>query len=346
MRMQRIVPAMMLVAALATWSGCGDDDSSGPAPTATSGVPTSTRTATAVPPTSTQTSVPNTPTATAVPNTPTATLAPSDTPTSGPDTPTPTETTIVADTPTSTPTPTDEAPATPTETPTQSSGGGLGVRLFNVTRPGSGFNTSALAGFDVSLDPWLPATLKLEAGQPDENGVATLTLKEDVIVGLTVVDTSLACFKLVAAGSTGTVSCNGGVPQNATLTQDRNEGGTPGPIVIATGVGDPSPAGSASFTLMQAVVNLPAGSDIIDCIAAEYPPADPAVFTTGNGKATALNTVQGGDVELARTGEPFDCANWTSESGPGQLVGPIVGFNPLAGDVANTLFLAGREPMD
>jgi hypothetical protein len=61
-------------------------------------------------------------------------------------------------------------------------------------------------------------------------------------------------------------------------------------------------------------------------------------FTTGSATAELLNPRSGslgGGLPLARTGRPFDCANW-GEDGPGILVVPQIGYaHPIAGDVAN-----------
>lgn len=344
MRFRSIVHTALLFAALGTLVACSDDDNSGPAPTAG---PSFTRTATgtqgpANTATATRPAATSTATVTVPPPSPTPTqqTEATDTPTqevSATDTPTqPT-----ADTPTPTETPTIEAQ--PTETPTVASAG-LGVREFTVKRPGSTFDTSALGGIDVSLDPWLSSTLKLEGGIPDENGVATIQLKEDVILGWTVIDTSVACMKLFAEGSSGTIACNGGVPQGVIMTADSNGENPPGPITIMTGQGDPSPAGSLSFTLTRSVtVNLPAGSSPQTCLTTEYPSTEPGVFTSANGQAVLLNPVQGGsELMLDKTGEPFDCANWTNPDGPGQLSGPVLGFDQAIGDVANILFLSGH----
>jgi hypothetical protein len=349
MRWQPVVKATLVVA-LGALVGCSDDNSSAPVPTNTAKpAVTSTATSGAVSTaTRTATSVVSTPT---VPATGTATpLVPTATPTSfEPATATPTDqgtptATPVADTPTPTETPTLTVD-TPTETPTQVSAG-LGTRELSVSRPGSTFNTSALAGFDVSLDPWLPSTLKLVAGVPDANGVAPLSLGEDVIVAWTVIDGSVACMKLLAAGSSGTVSCNGGVPQDVVMSQDSHEDQSPGPLLILTGQGEASPPGSLSFTLTRSVtVNLAPGSSPDDCLTVDFGSTEPGVFTSGNAKALIQNPVQGGVPELAidKTGEPFDCSDWPNPNGPGQIAGPVIGLDqPPIGDVANILFLSGH----
>lgn len=344
MRFRPIVETTLLLAAfgaIGVLAGCSDNNN-GPAPTAG---PSSTRT-------STPTGGPVTATATKPAATSTATVTvppPSPTPTEvsatatatevSPATETPTQSTADTATPTATPTVEEEA----TETPTVPSSG-LGVRELTVKRPGSTFNTSALGGVDVSLDPWLPATLKLEAGTPDESGIALLQLKEDVILGWTVIDTSVACMKLLAAGSTGTVACNGGVPQSVVMTADSNGEGSNGPITVMTGQGDPSPPGSLYFTLTRSVtVNLPPGSSVETCLTTDYTATEPGVFTSDNGKAVLLNPAQGGtELELDKTGQPFDCSDWTNPDGAGQLSGPVIGFDQAIGDVANILFLSGH----
>ena len=48
--------------------------------------------------------------------------------------------------------------------------------------------------------------------------------------------------------------------------------------------------------------------------------------------------MQGGTITIEKTGQPFDCANWTNVNGPGRLAGPVLGFDQAVGDVSNILF--------
>lgn len=333
MKVRRLWGIAVLFAALALLTaGCDGDEAVSIVKPPRTPVVTSTHTAT--------------PTVAVPTNTNTATL----TATAAINTATPTTTSTrppATETPTSgatldTPTPT--ASATATETATPAGGGALGVRALTVMRPGSSLNTSAVSGIDISLDPWLSATLQLEAGAPDGAGVASLELLEDVLIGVRVLDNSVACFKLFAAGSAGTVACDGGVPQSVLVTQDSNEDQSPGPLMTLTGQGDASPPGSASLTLLRSAVNLPTGSEPSDCEQASFSVTEPAAFTTATGTGTVFNAVQsGGTITIVKMGAPFDCADWTNANGPGTLVNPIIALDIVIGDAANTLILAGQQ---
>lgn len=343
MRVRQMVGITLLLAAIVPIAGCSGDEAGSivVAPTSTP-VPAASDTPAAAA-TATSTSTQGLPTSTATPpaNTPTQTATnPPPTATEGPFEPTPTATDAAA---TETPTQAEvTATPTPSETPATS---GLGIRVFTVMRPGSEFRTSALAGFDVSLDPWRPGPLRLEAGIPNASGVASLTLVEDVILGWPVLDNSVACMKFFAAGSAGTVSCNGGVPQSVAVTQDSNGDQNPGPLMTLTGQGSNSPAGSASLTLNRSVVNLPVGSEPADCDSANFAVLEPAAFTTDVASGTVFNAVQsGGTISLEATGSPFDCADWTNPDGPGILIDPVIGLDvEPVGDVVNLLVLSGRQ---
>ena len=68
-----------------------------------------------------------------------------------------------------------------------------------------------------------PVSLIIDAGVPDENGVASLRLKEDIIVGIkSLLD--YMCLKLTAEGSLGTIDCDGGPAYDTTAASSTSHG--------------------------------------------------------------------------------------------------------------------------
>jgi hypothetical protein len=220
--------------------------------------------------------------------------------------------------------------ATPTPSP-------LGERIFSIARPGSAFFTSVLPTFDVSLDPWLSGPLRLVAGTPDESGIAPLSLGEDVIIGCELVDGSTFCTKLFAAGSGGTIDCDGGSP-HATV----HEFNSPGTI-LGTELGADAGPGAASFQLLHTPTQLGVGTTVDDCLDVNYGPGFLTAFTTATSTGVYFNPVQGGDpIVLSKSGENFDCDTWSIEDGVGTLVSPISASNGLVGNVVTILQLSDR----
>ncbi len=239
-----------------------------------------------------------------------------------------------------------DAPVAPTPTPSESptptptvSGSPLGVRAFSLARPGSQFLRAS--GPDSSQDPWLNGPLLLSAGAPDSNGVASLSLQSDAIFGFGVAGGSAAsviCVKVEAAGSSGTIDCDGGSPFSSVLAQDSNGAGAAEPRSITLNIGPDSGPGAASIVVQQSVVGLPAGT-VADCLTASYPTSEPALYTTAEATAIVSEPIQGGSVLRNATGTPFDCSTWTNENGAGRLIGPNIDLDTSAGDDAQLFVL-------
>jgi hypothetical protein len=239
----------------------------------------------------------------------------------------------------------------------------LGTRTFSITRPGSLFQNNILGCTDASMDPWLPGPLVIEAGRPDPGTcVAPLVLTQDVIFGF-LQPIGVACFKLIAAGSEGSIDCDGDTPYDVRYEQNSNGAQPDDPQVVTRGLGEPSIAsGDAElFFASRIAVNLqnPPGSplpNVNECLSLDYdnPMSDPRVkpadistgplgFTTRNAEAVVINPVQGGaELNCPGAGElfagvNFSCGRWTQENSEGTLIAPLSALGQLNGalDTAN-----------
>lgn len=342
----RLTPAI----ATATATRSGPTSTPTTRPTRTQSVPTATRTAaatrtptvggatatpisTATVAAATATATRQAPTSTVVAATPTATRQ---VPTSTVPAATPTATRAAA---TSTAT---AVPATPTFTATPMPGAALGERIFTIredsmfggTDPRVGFFTTALTGRAVS-EKFSPGPLVFEAGAPDANGISTLQLKEDAYFKINVpAGGTVLCLRLLAAGSSGRIDCNGGTAFGISLTAASGAAAPPG--VVTTGQGGDSGAGAAEITVMQSIAELTMFTAACDATVT-FPEPTTSIYTTATYTATK------GTKTLAKTGENFDCASWTTTDGPGMLVNGVVAYEQRAGgDSASATRLADR----
>jgi cysteine-rich repeat protein len=219
----------------------------------------------------------------------------------------------------------------------------LGTRTFSIDPAGSKlFNSiiglgSPVGSIDVTSGP-----MSLIAGAPDAGGSATVTLGGDVIVQIDIVlGGTVQCFKFEALGTTGQLHCCGGNAVGVSNTRDSNTGGIPatggqsnGPAVQLGGIG----TGGIGDLLMAFSVRETGGPTGFDCLTATYGgPARTVFWTTGEAAGRVVRPAQGGALfEFKTTGEPFDCANWTVENGPGTFVSADTALNAVPGlDAAN-----------
>jgi len=244
--------------------------------------------------------------------------------------------------PTNTPVP--DTP-TPTETP-EPGGTPLGERAFSINpTTGAAGQTALLSNVLANLGVPFPngamafnaPTLRLVAGAPGPDGRAPLQLAEDVYIGVQALDTSIVCFHIIADGSTGWVDCDGGPAPDVVLTQGTGADAAP-PVVTVEDGADTGP-GAVLLQVIQESGFLPNGSSLDDCPLATYDPPTETAYTTGeatgNKGAVSFSWPSEGNA-----GENFSCDEWTTENGPGILLGPLVGFDPRAGgDSANVLQL-------
>lgn len=307
MQTRRVLGVFLVSGCLAFMSGCDDDiyfvEGGGGAPA----VPTATRPAATA--TKTATQVVQQPTATA-----TTVVQPA--------TPTPTEVEQEG-----TPTPTEvEEVATPT--PTTPAGEGLGIRELTVKKPRSAFNSSALGGLDVSTN-WSSGPIKLKAGAQGDGGIATVELAEDAIFGLGTLGNSVACFKLLAEGSHGTIDCDGGSSASFTFSQDSHGFDPEDPsATITQGIGD-SGAGAVVLYVRQQQADVVGTTNPAVCATTELfqDPID-TVYGTGSVTGVIQNpSQQEEDIMISGSGENFDCASWTTTDGAGGLASVVLGFD-------------------
>lgn len=218
-------------------------------------------------------------------------------------------------------------------------GGALGTRVFTIA-PVSAAQRTALYSTALPVSVASAVTegpLTLEGGVPDANGVATLTVKEDAMFGVRILDGSIVCFKILAAGSSGTIDCDGGTAYDVTLTAEPGAEAPPGTLL--TGQGAPAGPGNATIEVMQQSAQLPTGSSLDGCATAEYDPPSATAYTT-----TMTTVTKGSTGPLSLEGEAFDCATFSTTDGAGMLVSPSAANDPRAGgDVVNNLRIADRN---
>lgn len=228
--------------------------------------------------------------------------------------------------------------AQPTPTPTEPSEPPLGERVFSIfylktNIQTSRFWSSGLGGGNVA-EGFLPGPLKLFAGPVNPaTGIAPLSLKEDAIYGMSIVQGAPpTCFKLLAQGSSGSIDCDGGSAFDVQVTQDSNGAGPGDPLVWTTNLGTDGGAGAAMLVVTQAAKLMPAGATLDECATTNYTVFEQAVYTTEKATAKVLDALEGsvlrspadGSITLIKTGKNFSCANWTTENGDGVLMLPVV----------------------
>jgi cysteine-rich repeat protein len=167
-----------------------------------------------------------------------------------------------------------------------------------------------------------PGPLALEAGAPGPDGIATLRLATRVVIGATLPDPGItvegyACFEMTPdATRGGWLDCDGRSSANATLTVNSNGANADDPPVLVVG-GDGANSGPGAAIIPIVLRAAQTSSDTQNCAAADFSASDPVavVLTTASATATIQNTYQGGNAVASLAGKPFDCANWTSNSG-------------------------------
>jgi hypothetical protein len=147
------------------------------------------------------------------------------------------------------------------------------------------------------------------------------------------------CLKFLA-GSIGSLHCCGGHAVDMSNTRDSNTGGIPtmgsqanGPAVQLGGIGG-GRIGDLLMTFQVQQANIMLYGD---CATATYGATSTQFWTTGSAIGRVLRPAQGGPtVQFVGTGQPFDCAAWTTEDGPGTFVSADTALNAVPGvDGAN-----------
>lgn len=212
-------------------------------------------------------------------------------------------------------------------------------RHITVARPGSMFRSSGTTLDDVSAGPWRSDPLTLCIGE-ETGGPRSLRLARDAILGVPLVDGSVLCASLRAAGSTGQLDCTGGGAHDVSLTQNSHGAGRADPVQVESGLGNDGGPGGASFEAMVSVSLAPIGFSPDDCRSRGYSNFTSIVLTTGTAIVAVDEPVQGGEVTITAQGEPLDCAHLLESDSAGAFVLPFTGLDTVIGDTANMLILA------
>jgi len=203
------------------------------------------------------------------------------------------------------------------------------VTLLRVTPP------PGLPIDNGSQGNWNVGPLRLAAGPPDANGVAALLLTEPVILGATLpalAGTGRVCVRVRQdPDAIGRIDCDGGSNFDATITIDSQGAGAALPPVFTAGAGgdDSGPGAAIVRVLVQGATTTDATTT---CEDADYSasPVTRTGFTTATAVATVQNALQGGLLTATLTGQPFTCANWTTDGGA-SLAAPNVNLDvPLS----------------
>jgi hypothetical protein len=276
-------------------------------------------------------------------------------------------------------TPTEEAeptttpePGEPTPTPTVEAGA-LGTREFTLRGEGecdpppcsegsecvaepvcednmcvldprkSCFITSYLGLGDISL-MFNEGPITLVAGAPDEDGVARVTLAEDAVFGATLLQ-GVLCVRMLRQGTVGQIDCDGGTPADVRVTLDSRGANPSADPVVETGLGADAGPGALTLMAMMQIINEDTGFPLENCADASFGDPSAVPVTTATATSVVLNTIQSPDgmgTEMsARTGQPFDCSEWTTGT-TGVLVVPLSAevTSPIVADLTNILQMA------
>jgi virginiamycin B lyase len=211
----------------------------------------------------------------------------------------------------------------------------LGTRHFSF---GGALYSSAL-GTSVPLG--VPrGSFDLVAGAPGFDGAAAVDVAGPTYFQVPILGGAFGYLCARLTSCTGHVWCNGGVAAGVLVEQDSAGPGVQGnPVVTTTGLGADGGPGTVVLTCGMATVQL--NPPAPDCATVAYPSDQPTVFTTGAITARFLNAhATVGTGQITTGGAPVDCAQWTTEDGPGAIAGAfLVEEAPQAGDTANVLRL-------
>ena len=176
--------------------------------------------------------------------------------------------------------------------------------------------------------------IELVAGEPDANGIAQVSIAEDVVVGAgLIVGQGAVCVKIFAADSSGQIDCDGGSPNDVTVSLDSHGADPGGSVIIESGQGSDGGPGALTMVAMQSTVLELAGFDFNNCASATFGEPTIIAYTTGTGTAEVLNPEQGGGtITLSQTGVNMDCSHWADGSGA-KLVSPLPTEEPATDGV-------------
>jgi hypothetical protein len=191
--------------------------------------------------------------------------------------------------------------------------------LFSTTAGGGNIATR-IEGDDLRL-----------VGQPGPDGRLALHLEDDVVLAVGLA-TATYCIRLLADAG-GFVDCRGGTRFDVVLQRRAGPKERPG-YPEAVGIPDVRPGG-VFLAVMQQRAELPAGATLEDCRVAEYLPPFGSLYVSARASASK------GEQRIGPiAGESFECERFSQTDGFGMLVGPLVEFDSVVGDVASVLRLA------
>jgi cysteine-rich repeat protein len=211
----------------------------------------------------------------------------------------------------------------------------LGTRHFSF---GGALYSSAL-GTGVPLG--IPeGGFDLVGGTPEADGSATVGVTGPLYFRVPILGGSFGYFCGRITSCTGHVYCNGGPPADVLVEQDSAGPGRQGnPISTTTGLGPSGGPGTVVLACDQSTIQV--NPPTPDCTTQTYPADQPFVYTTGSVTGHFLNgDPRIGNGQITISGEAFECSQWSTEDGPGILVGSFLQeADPQAGDTANGLRL-------
>jgi Cys-rich repeat protein len=196
------------------------------------------------------------------------------------------------------------------------------------------FNGSPL-GNTNAVEMLSPTTFVIKMGTPNGDGVAPLRLDQDVNLTADVFGgAGCFCLRLLAAGSSGSIDCNGGTAYDTEIFQAAGEGPA---WDVTTGLGAPSGPGNANLILNGQIQFVPGQACAVAACTFPDPPVE-FPFTT-----TKAISKKGDTLYLANQGEAFDCATFETP-GTGVLVcGGAITIDPV-GDTADSIRFSEMRP--
>jgi hypothetical protein len=186
--------------------------------------------------------------------------------------------------------------------------------LLRVTTPGVPTVTNGSQG-DFS-----PGPISLLAGVRDlSTDIALLVVSGTAVTGATMPSLGgdgKVCYRIRQdPNAIGFVDCDGGSNVDADLYVDSNGEGTGGSPVL-TAPANPGSNSGAGAAMIPILFEVGQTTDLVTpCTEAVFESAQNYVITTGTSTSTISNARGGGTVTTIQTGQPFDCANWTEDSG-------------------------------
>lgn len=236
----------------------------------------------------------------------------------------------------------------------------LGVHPFPLVFSGPAAGTTDFlnsitngSSVDGALGIVSDGELVLEAGTPDQSGLASLSQTGTATLGIPLLGNSGSfCARFYPSAGTGSLRCRGGATGSNIRATIDNASGTalPTDVQVELGLGTSAP-GAASLLINASLLQVAGGPE--ECLTRDWSAdaVNPIPFTTGNvtGRIDNANAKPGTAIVLSRDGEGFDCARWGESEAPGVLYAmPLVAPNaaPGFGDVVTLLSLASRERSD